>query len=88
MQRIRGELNSIRLAISDAEAAGFYDAGVAWTEADRPKFLGGSRRPVSSYGVAMRMNLLGFAVGEVDFVHPNDRPDRGWYWKFNLQPGF
>ncbi len=70
------------------EAAGFYDAGVAWTSSEKASFLGGDRKPVTSYGVALRLNLLGFAVGEVDYVHPNDRPDKSWYWKFNLQPGF
>ncbi len=25
---------------------------------------------------------------EIDFVHPNDRPQKGWYWEFSLTPGF
>ena len=41
-----------------------------------------------SAGFAFRVNLLGFAVGEVDFVHPNQRPGKGWTWQFGLQPGF
>ncbi len=70
------------------EAAGFYDAGVAWTDADGARFLGGGRGGVSSVGTALRVNLLGFAVAEIAYVHPNDRPLKGWYWQFNLQPGF
>jgi len=27
-------------------------------------------------------------VGELDYVHPDDRPLKGWYWQFGLQPGF
>jgi hypothetical protein len=36
----------------------------------------------------MRINLLGFAVAEIDYVRPLDRPGRGWLWQFNLRPGF
>ncbi len=70
------------------EIGGFFDAGVAWTKEEGPSFLGGSRRPVKSVGAFVRMNLFGFAIGEVDFVNPLDRPERDWYWTFSLQPGF
>ena len=74
--------------IPPVEAAGFYDAGVAWTNTEDARFLGGPRVPVSSFGTTLRVNLLGFAVAEIAYVHPNDRPLKGWYWQFNLQPGF
>src|SRR5437870_11862660 len=32
------------------EAAIFYDAGAAWRSGDKPTFLGGDRRGVTSYG--------------------------------------
>ncbi len=70
------------------EIAFFGDAGVAWTKSDRPTFWGGTRKPVSSAGVAFRVNALGFAVFEFDAVHPFDRPGRGWVFQFNLTPGF
>ena len=70
------------------EAAGFFDAGVGWDDSVKPTFLGGSREPVTSHGVALRVNLFGIVIGEADLVHPNDRPLKGWYWQFNLQPGF
>jgi WD40 repeat protein len=70
------------------EMAGFYDVGVAWTDAEKAGFLGGPRDPVTSWGAALRVNLLGFAVGEIALVHPQDRPIKGWYWQFALQPGF
>jgi outer membrane protein assembly factor BamA len=70
------------------EATGFFDVGAAWTDGENARFLGGSRPAVSSYGTSLRVNLLGFAVAEVAYVHPNDRPRKGWYWQFMLQPGF
>jgi Tol biopolymer transport system component len=70
------------------EVGAFYDAGVAWQNGIKPNFLGGDRKPVSSYGVALRMNLAGYAVAEVDYVKPVDRPLQGWFWQFNLTPGF
>jgi outer membrane protein assembly factor BamA len=84
-----GSLGVLRTpAIPPVEAAAFYDAGVAWTRTEEASFLGGGRDPVTSYGGVLRLNLLGFAVAEFALVHPNDRPRRGWYWQFNLQPGF
>jgi hypothetical protein len=76
------------LVFPPIEAAAFFDAGVGWDDRVKPSFLGGSRDPVTSHGVAMRVNLFGIMIGEVDLVHPNDRPLKGWYWQFNLQPGF
>ncbi len=73
------------------ETALFFDAGVAWTSGLDPKLSCDDpdcREVVTSHGIAMRMNLLGFLLVEVDFVHPNDRPDKGWYWQFSLVPAF
>ncbi len=70
------------------EVAFFGDAGVAWNSGEEPTFFGGSRKGVSSAGVALRVNLMGFAVGEFDFVHPFQRPGKGWMFAFNLTPGF
>jgi dipeptidyl aminopeptidase/acylaminoacyl peptidase len=70
------------------EMALFTDAGVAWDRTTRPGFGAASREPVVSVGAAMRINVLGFAVAEIDYVRPLDRPGRGWLWQFNLRPGF
>ncbi|HTD69615.1 MAG TPA: basic secretory protein-like protein [Gemmatimonadales bacterium] len=72
------------------EAAIFADAGVAWTQApgDKPTFLGGNRPGVSSAGVALRANLFGYAIGELDVVKPFQRPGKGWLIELNLIPGF
>lgn len=70
------------------ELALFVDGGVAWNGGERPSFLGGDRRGVSSVGVAVRANLMGFAIGEFAFSRPQQRPGRGWMFQFNLSPGF
>jgi len=54
----------------------------------KPTFFGGSRKPVTSAGLALRANLLGYAIAEVDLVRPFDRPGKGWFWEFNFTPGF
>jgi outer membrane protein assembly factor BamA len=78
-------------AVPPVEAALFFDAGAAYQPDLRELgtvYAGGWRQTLTSYGVSLRMNLLGFAVGEAALVHPNDRPGQGWYWEFSLQPGF
>lgn len=70
------------------EAAVFADGGVAWTDRDKASLFGGGRRPVTSAGVALRVNLLGFAVAEMDVVKPFDRPGRGAYLELSLTPGY
>src|SRR4051794_9848701 len=66
----------------------FGDAGMAWTGEESPSLSGGDRTPVYSAGTGFRFNLFGFAVAEVNLVHPFDRPGRHWLWELNLQPGF
>ena len=70
------------------EMAFFADTGVAWGQSTSVLYGGAVKEPVSSAGVAMRANLFGFAVAEIDYVRPLDRPNRGWLWQFNLMPGF
>jgi Tol biopolymer transport system component len=70
------------------EMLAFADAGVAWTRENEARFLGGERAPVRSFGFGARANLFGFAVVEMDFARPLDRPGKGWIWQFSLAPGF
>ncbi len=90
-------LGSGYYGILPVEAAIFGDAGVAWHQGQRPTFFpsgflgnapGGTRPIVSSTGVALRLNVLGFAVAEVDFVHPFARPGKNWLWQFGLTEGY
>jgi len=66
----------------------FTDAGAAWDRSGGLKLTGPGGRLVRSVGALVRVNLLGFAIAEIDYVRPLDRPGRGWVWAFNLRPGF
>ena len=71
------------------EVAFFLDGGVTWDKGQKPSFFnGGTREPVTSGGVSLRTNLLGFATAQIDYARPFDRPGRGWIWGFSLTPGF
>jgi Tol biopolymer transport system component len=70
------------------EAGFFADAGVAWNPADQPSLFTVHRLAATSVGAVLRMNLFGFAIGELDFVHPFARPTKNWIWQFSLTPGF
>jgi len=74
------------------EIAPFVDAGVAWTNASGPVWdlssTSGDRTPVVSTGIASRINLFGFAVFQVYYAHPFQRPGRSGVWGFLLQPGW
>jgi hypothetical protein len=70
------------------EMAVFGDAGAAWDRSRSLHLTGADRNLVRSIGAAARINLFGFAVAEIDYVRPLDRPLRGWLWQFNLRPGF
>jgi outer membrane protein assembly factor BamA len=71
-----------------AEVALFFDAGVAWTNRDAPRGLGGTREWARSYGAALRVNLFGFLVGEIDYVRPLDRPAKSSLFRFRIAPAF
>jgi hypothetical protein len=67
------------------ELVAFVDGGVAWqSQAVRR----GTGEPVWSAGVAVRGNLIGFGIGQLDVARPFSRPDAGWVMQFNLSPAF
>lgn len=66
----------------------FFDTGIAWWSYDKAWFLGGDRKPISSAGVGLRMNLFGYAILGVNYVKPFNRPNKDWYFQFSLVPGF
>jgi WD40 repeat protein len=70
------------------ETAIFADGGVAYCDHTNPLFCTGDNHPVYSTGAAMRINLLGYAIFEMDYVKPFQRDIKGWYWEFSLTPGF
>jgi hypothetical protein len=85
-------LGLVETVFPPIEVAPFIDAGVAWTGSSKPvwELVSNSleRTPVVSAGVAARINLFGFAVGQVYYAHPFQRPGRGGVWGFVLQPGW
>ncbi|MBI4542316.1 MAG: PD40 domain-containing protein [Gemmatimonadetes bacterium] len=77
------------------EAALFYDAGIAWNAGSDLRWsrttgtdLAQVRTPVTSYGIGLRVNLLGFTILRVDYAVPRDRPQKGGYWIVSLGPPF
>jgi Tol biopolymer transport system component len=73
------------------ELSAFVDAGVAWTSEDTPTFewdAPTTRTPVVSAGLSTRVNLMGFAVLEVFYAYPFQRPHKGFHFGFNLAPGW
>ncbi|MBN1566424.1 MAG: PD40 domain-containing protein [Acidobacteria bacterium] len=75
-------------SVPPVETAFFYDAGLAWRSKEISRALGIPRKPVSSYGATLRFNALGFFIGQLSYVHANDRPQKRWGWEFTLVPGF
>jgi hypothetical protein len=43
---------------------------------------------VVSAGLSTRLNLLGYAVLEIYYAYPFQRPEKGWHFGFNLAPGW
>jgi Tol biopolymer transport system component len=71
-----------------AEVAVFADGGVAWNRGEDPSLLGGSRKPVSSVGLTLRVNVMGSFVCQFDAARAHQREDKSWVFQFNLTPGF
>jgi hypothetical protein len=72
------------------DIVGFFDAGIAWTSTTTPSFGAGGagdRSWVSSAGVGARFNFFGI-IGELDLVHPFQRPTRNLVWVFTFRTGF
>jgi len=72
--------------VPPVEVAPFFDSGIAWGRNGGGGAV--SNAPVRSTGVSARVNLFGFAVGQLSYVHPLDRPARSWLWEFAILPGF
>lgn len=86
------QLGLIHSTLLPIELAPFVDAGVAWRQGSAPSWRFDQRTtdrvPVFSDGVASRINLLGYAVLEVFWAHPFQRPQRNGVWGFQLAPGW
>ncbi|MCI0347974.1 MAG: hypothetical protein L0Z53_00985 [Acidobacteriales bacterium] len=74
--------------VPPAELVFFFDAGYAWKSVQAANLVGYNPDVVRSTGTSLRFNILGFAIGQVSYVHPLDRPFKKWLWQFSLAPGF
>jgi len=84
-----GALGLVRSpGVPPVEIAPFYDAGIAWYARENLSVLRGARKPVTSFGASLRLNVLGFAIAQISYVQPQDRPLKSWHWEFALIPGF
>ena len=87
-----GGLGVIQSAFPPLELSPFFDVGVASSGSSSPVFEFNSnstdRTPVMSAGVTSRLNLFGFAILEVFYAKPFQRPGRTGVWGFMLQPGW
>lgn len=85
-------LGLLRTPLFPIDIAGFVDGAVAWSKGDSPslEFATDSfqRIPVFSAGVSARANLFGYAVLEVFYAHPFQRPAKDWILGFQLAPGW
>jgi Tol biopolymer transport system component len=70
------------------EVAAFMDAGLTWTKATRPAFLGGTRDVLRSVGGAVRVNVFGLLIVELAASHPLDRIDHHLQWQIAVREGF
>lgn len=74
------------------ELAPFVDAGVAWTAGSSPSLVlaraSSKRIPVTSAGISLRANLLGYVILEGYYARPFQRNTRGGVFGFNLSPGW
>jgi hypothetical protein len=79
----------------DLEGVLFYDAGVVWEKGMTLKLsrksgddLAAVRTPLTSFGVGVRANLLGFLILRADYAFPQQRPGVKGYWTISLGPAF
>ncbi|HLF22706.1 MAG TPA: BamA/TamA family outer membrane protein, partial [Burkholderiales bacterium] len=74
------------------DLAAFVDAGTAWTSSESVDLRfdrnTADRVPVFSAGLATRINVLGFAVAEIFYARPFQRPTKSGVWGVQLVPGW
>jgi Tol biopolymer transport system component len=74
------------------EVSPFLDGGLAWSSTSNVQLTFNPNAsgdiPVWSSGVSVRMNILGYVVGEFFAAYPFQRPGRGVQYGFQLVPGW
>ncbi len=85
------EFGLLNFPFLPTELSAFVDAGVAWTGDEAPVFTWDdptARTPVVSAGISTRVNVMGFAIMELYYAYPFQRPERGFHFGLNLAPGW
>jgi Tol biopolymer transport system component len=82
----------IKTPLFPVDIAPFFDAGVAWSRNDAATFkfarTSTERVPVFSTGISARANFFGYAIVELYYAHPFQRPNKNWVFGFQLAPGW
>ncbi len=87
-------LGVLPIGFPPIEGALFFDAGMAWNDDGDLRWSrtaadpSNVRAPVTSYGVGIRANLLGFLILRVDYAVPRSRTAQGGYWTVSLGPPY
>ncbi len=86
------ELGLIPFRQLPVDLVAFLDGGLAWTSTSHPVLRlaadSEARVPVFSAGVAVRVNLMGAAVLELNWAWPFQRPRGGWQFGLLISPGW
>ena len=89
-----GAFGFLPFALPPIEGAFFFDAGLSWQNGStvqwtrNPNDPDNVRAPISSYGAAVRINLFGYAILNIDYAIPRNRPGQHGYWILSLNPPF
>jgi len=77
------------------ELAAFYDMGLIWDDRSTIAWnreVGNNatniRTPLKTFGLSLRANMFGFAIGRLEYAIPLDRPGVGGLWTFSLSPAY
>jgi Tol biopolymer transport system component len=71
-----------------AELITFFDAATAWRSVRDMPLVGASRPWIRSWGAGLRVNFLGLALGELDYVRPLDLDGRHSMIQFRFGAAF
>jgi outer membrane protein assembly factor BamA len=70
----------------------FYDLGTAWWDKPVMPYYNdwsyAKNHIISSAGVGLRVNVFGFLVLGLNYVHPFQRTGKGWVFQLSFYPGF
>ncbi len=91
---LNASLGFVPIGFPPIEGALFYEAGVIWDQNSTLKFSRDSgddpvavRTPLTTLGVSIRANVLGFVILRADYSFPQQRDIKG-FWTISIGPTF